>query len=270
MARQWYHEVSLDWLKARADYITATEIAKLVPAYKRARKKLDANPGLIVPEFAALWAEKNTPGQFDPVSYGPAARGHVMEPWAVGSYNAYLIECEEDTRFFHWDDILITDGKVGFSPDALNIPMALAGPLLTVNGKMLTDGEAAIPMPKEAMEIKAYEAAHHMKCCIKTKEEHDELIQVATAFHVLKQLEAVTLCFYNPDAPIAMHVERYERDELEEQLDMVKGIVELWDRTKYQCTRLGAEIPSKVTEEQIYQDMLRRQAEEKSDHSFNF
>ena len=80
----WYHEVSEDWLKARKNFLTATDIVGLIPEYKRYKKNGKAG---IPPAFAALWEKKHSDIAVDPRSYKDAARGHILEPYAVYTYN---------------------------------------------------------------------------------------------------------------------------------------------------------------------------------------
>ena len=75
MTYRWYHEVSTEWLKARKAVLTATDVAGLVPEYKRYLKA--GNPDKIMPGFAALWSQKHSNVEPDPGSMGPAARGHI-------------------------------------------------------------------------------------------------------------------------------------------------------------------------------------------------
>ena len=39
MGRRWQHQVSAEWLLARKDVLTATEIKGLIPEMKRIKKK---------------------------------------------------------------------------------------------------------------------------------------------------------------------------------------------------------------------------------------
>ena len=111
----WYHEVSENWLRARKTVITATEIKGLVATYKRMSKK-DKEAGVVSPAFAALWGDKSSTYPIDVSSYGPAARGHIMEPYAIDEFNR-----ANEVHFHHWDDCIIANGLVGFSPDAMDI-----------------------------------------------------------------------------------------------------------------------------------------------------
>ena len=248
----WYHEVSKDWLEARRYYLTATEISKLVPEYKRSLK---ADPDAIMPGFAALWAEKNAVAELDPASYGHAARGHWMESYAVDSWNQ-----QREEQMHHWDDCIIVNGKVGFSPDAMDIAQEGTGV------EMLAHRVDA----KATMEIKSYEPAHHMKCCIKDRMEHDELIQLAVAFHVIEKLEHAYLVFFCPGAPISMKAFEYERKDLKEQLELVGKIVERYAKTVKQCEELQIDMAAKYTEKEIYNAMVEEVELNRRDNILGF
>ena len=244
----WYHEVDPLWLEARKSVITATEIKSLVPEYNRAKKK--GTLGDILPGFAALWAEKSSNTMLDVVSRGAAARGHVMEPYAVGYYNKY-----SDITMYHWDDSIIVNNGMGFSADALDIPWE-GFIKLTVKGNELQgpllDGKQRLG-PKHGVEVKSYEPAHHMKCCLKKKMEHDELMQLAVAFIVCPTLETMTLLFFCPGAPIPMHMEEYTREELKELIEEAQEINKIY----YEIAGKLAKMQSKYVVEETELDIWR-------------
>lgn len=258
----WYHEVNKDWLEARLNYITATEIAKLVPAYKRSLK---LEEGAIAPEFAALWAEKVSSQELDTVSYGAAARGHVMEWYAVESWNA-----KREDKLYHWDDAIITKGIVGFSPDAMNESQVDDSVEFVARDHEIRSTSVNYPQPKYIMEVKAYEPAHHMKCLVKDKMEQDELVQIAVAFYVLDYLEEAHLCFYCPSAPISMKVFSYTRDDLEVEIELVSNIVERYRETVKQCNELSSDLVSIFTEKEIYDAMIEEVELNRKDNVFGF
>ena len=251
MTKRWYHEVSLDWLYARKNYITATDIAKLVPAYKRGIKK---DPDGLIPEFAALYCEKATETEPDVSAVGPAARGHICERWAVDAWNLQI--ASGGCGFFHWDDALIYNGGVCFSPDGLDIAQP--------EGPVAFD-HTEIGPPTEMMEVKSYDPRHHMMCCLKDKMEQDELIQMAVAMIVCDSLEKANLVFFCPGAPISMKVFTYTRDDLKE----AEKIIRKWDETCEKCKSIVAQEKWNAcyTEDQIYEHYLvqeRMRAEEQS------
>ena len=257
MKRYWKHDVSEAWLQARRDVLTATEISKLVPELKRAAKK----PGEISPGFAAIWAEKHTDAALDTSSIGPAARGHIMEPWVVDAYNEQVMAGE---RFNHWDDCIIMNDLVGFSPDAMDVLQMTDAPKLKVtsSGEFMQGGGKGFHAPKRIMEIKCYEPANHMKACITPKMEHKELMQIAVAFHVLPKLQEAKLCFCCPGAPIPMFIEEYTRDDLKEQLELIKQVVKKYVETAIQCNELSRGYKVNFTEDDVYEDYVQNLIEE--------
>ena len=262
--RRWYHEVSEAWLAARRKVLTATEISKLIPELKRAAK---LKPGEISPGFAAIWAEKHSDMELDVSSFGAAARGHLMEPWVVDTYNDHVAAGE---RFNHWDDCLICNDLVGFSPDAMDQLQRADHPRLHVSpdGNKMQVENIIYPSAKRIMEIKCYEPANHMKACITPKMEHKELMQVAVAFYVLPKLQEAKLCFCCPGAPIPMYIEEYTRDDLTGQLDLIKKVVEKYVETAIQCNELNRGYQITFTEDDVYREFLEEQAM-KQNNMFN-
>ena len=227
--RRWHHEVSAEWLQARQSVLTATDVAGLLPEYKRYLKA--GSPDKPTPGFAALWCNKNSKRHLDTESVNAAARGHVIEPYAVDDWNM-----QHNVHFYHWDDAIVVDktGKLGFSPDAMSI-MQVHGSAryqMTDDGERFFDDQAKIldyiPYPAEVMEIKCYEPAQHMKAILKDKMEHDELMQLAMAFVVMPKLEVARLTWYCPGAPIPMFSQHYLRDDLHDQERWIMEIAEVY------------------------------------------
>lgn len=265
MIKKWYHEVDSEWLKARKSVITATEISKLVPEYKRTLKD---KSGMISSGFAALWAEKMTDTEPDPSAVGAAARGHICEPWAVKAWNMQM-----NDNMYHWDDALIRRNGVGFSPDALNIPQTISSVVLNVQNRITATSDDAvvedkilvapdgtyIDAPVSLLEIKSYDPAHHMKCCIKDKLDQDEMMQIAVPFIVCPTIQKATLIFFCPGAPIEVKAFTYTREDLLDKIDLANKIIEKWEETCECCARsyLDAHnLQALCTEEEIYQDYL--------------
>ena len=226
MARRWYHEVSAEWLKARQTVLTATDVAGLQAEFKRYLKA--GSPDKMMPGFAALWCQKHSDTYLDTGSVEAAARGHAMEPWAVDSWNQQAVP-----TYYHWDDCIICNGILGFSPDAMTIPQVFADARLevTTDGKFIVDtGMRKCDSPYEVMEIKCYEPAGHMKAIIEDRMEHKELMQVAMAFCVLPLLETVRLVWFCPGAPVSMFSEKYTRDDLHDQIRWITEIAELYEK----------------------------------------
>lgn len=244
MGRRWQHQVSAEWLLARKDVLTATEIKGLIPEMKRIKKK-PLKDGEISPAFAALWSEKRTeslPETESPSS--DAARGHIMEPYAIDSWNSE----EPDKKLYHWDDCIIKANKVGFSPDAMDI-------------EQISDAvemKAKDVKPKAIMEIKSYNPAHHIKCILKDKLELDEVWQIAVAFYVLPSLETAYLTFFCPDNPVSMHVFEYSREDLQDKMAVITDVVREYERTELECEKRFSfpQHYSGFTEEFIFQEYI--------------
>lgn len=260
--RAWYHEVSGAWLEAKRKVLSATEIKSLLPEHKR-NKKAKLGKDEVSPGFAALWAEKNSTTK--PETEAPsraAARGHIMEPWAVRSWNDQVAT---EPSFWHWDDCVIARNGVGFSPDAMNVPQTTDKVGLSVaphSNLLITKNGFKAAAPSDIMEIKSYETAHHMKCCLKNKMDHDELMQLGTAFYVLPSLERAVLLFFCPGAPRSMHSELYTRDDLKEQIKLVEEIAEEYKRmSKILEDKFNPNDTSVMhalcTEEEVYLDFLK-------------
>lgn len=244
----------MEWLEARDTVLSATDIVKLMPAYKRA-SKANKEAGTI-PEFQALWGEKHSLRDRDNKSYGPAARGHIMESYAVDAWNKQFIK----DKFYHWDDLLIRRGMIGFSPDAANIMQPCASVVLDMDeiGTMACDGAGGYYDVdiKTIMEIKSYEAKHHFQCVLKDKMKQDEIMQIAVAMYVMPSIEEAVLLFYCPGSPVSMQAFCYKREELQEQIDLVGEFAEQWKKTNDKICTIAGNLDSIYTEDEIYEDWL--------------
>ena len=254
MTRRWYHDVSAAWLEARKSVLTATEIKALLPEYRRMQKK-PMNPDELSPGFSSFWAEKNTITELDTSApSSAAARGHVMEPYAIASWSN-----QKGKPMYHWDDCVITRGLVGFSPDALDIPQLSNDPKLTLSDDrkfLIGDKGFSCDVPTMAIEVKSYEPKAHWKACIASKMDHDELIQLATAFYVLPELQEARLLFFCPGAPISMKEFVYKRKELSDLIQMVEDVACEYARNAAIC-KLWCESPglqAGYSEDQIWEE----------------
>lgn len=242
--RRWTHEVDSNWLKARQRVLTATDVSSLLPEYKRYLKA--GSPDKIMPGFAALWAQKHYEGELDTGAPSPAAaRGHIMEPWAVESWNK---QCAPVMH--HWDDCVITNGLLGFSPDAMDIPQSTCVPRI----------DHAAVQPTAIMEIKCYGVENHMKSIIEDKMEHKELMQIAMSFAVLPSLEKAYLLYFCPGAPISMHVEEYTPDDLHDQCRWIVEIGEVFLKQAAMCKKLPRKLEAKCTEQEVWDAFVEEQS----------
>lgn len=268
MRETWYHEVDPVWLETRRDVLTATNVVKLLPEYKRVLRG-KADPGRIVPRFAALWASKQTMAEVDPSSTGAAARGHIMEPYAVKDWNA-----QKSPKFSHWDDATIKRDGFGFSPDAMDVEQPHDG---TVEYRMSDDGRylmapdgSMLNAPKQIMEIKSYDVWHHMESVVAAKMDHEEIMQIAMAFVVMPKLRYAKLLFYCPDAPISMHCETYSRKDLMDQIELIEKIGEIYKNTSMLCEKLKhrSKLHSITTSAEVYDEFLATRAADNNDDSW--
>lgn len=224
---EWVHSVDPEWLKARKEVITATELVSMRTGKTKWTK--DQKSGKeVIPSFAGLWAKKHCTVPDSPYSTGAAARGHILEPFAIQEYNDFT-----GSDFKHWDDCIIVNGMVGFSPDAMDIEQpAWSGVRLEVVKGKLANGDKSIQSPKEILEIKSYGAENHVKNMVLPKDRLSEKWQIAVAMLVLPKLEKGTLVQYCPQiSEFGMFTRTWTRDELEDEIEELEEILSMWEKT---------------------------------------
>lgn len=236
----WQHEVSVEWLTARQQYLTATDIVKLLPQ----AKKFQGKAGL-PPAFVGTWFEKHTKQVPNPVSYDAAARGHIMEPYALLDYNA-----QGNDDLHHWDDCVIHQGHLAFSPDAMDVPQIFE------NGELPVDIRWDHPKLKEVTaiaEIKSYQPFHHGQCVVLPKDKQEELMQIAVPFRVLPNLAVAYLIHYCPGAPVSMRVDVYDRDDLQRlgYFDSIDMVLQKWVEVVRELKKLKSDYHATYTEQEI-------------------
>lgn len=207
---KWEHKCDLKWLKARQNWLTASDIKKLLPVTKtgRPRKVSELDyVGVMASKMVELTEE-------DCWSYGAMARGHLLEPYAVDALNQALV----DTRlvsdwFWHWDDVVVTlpNRDIAFSPDAMDI--AMGDPI---------ENATAIA------EIKSYSPDRHLVCGYTPKDQLEERWQIATAMALLENIDHAWLVFFNPKMIRRLIVIRYDRADLAKEIETVLGIEKSW------------------------------------------
>lgn len=244
MSREWRSESDAGWLKARKSYLTASEISGIIPEYKRIKKgKVKLSESSV---FAKVYGEKMST-EIDCMSYGAAARGHVMEPYAVDEANRVL-----GTDEFHWwDDKIITDGAVGYSPDALNIHQ-LPGTRIISRGGDLLSVYGTHEAPSALMECKCYQAkAHYQKMLMASNGTPlDERWQVACGMAVCPTVTEGHLVFYAPQCG-NMFIESYTRSMLSDEMAVIWEIADMWLDFKSHMSRVTA-YGTLETEDSIY------------------
>lgn len=214
MTSPWYHESSIEWLKARTNFLTASNVATLWPETATGRKRIVTTDDYIA---AILNAREFAPE--NAISQGAAARGHILEPYALKEFTL-----QTGIKAEHWDDALIHDnGYIAVSPDSLNIPQPKEGILFDVRD---------LPCIKEVNEIKCYGASKHYQtyregiCAI-------ERIQIATQMYVCKDANIGRLILYNPRLEYGgLLITRWARESLDHELEIIHDIEEKYIKSE--------------------------------------
>lgn len=245
--KNWVHKVSLEWLKERQKYITASDIAGLTDKTDSGRKRSQA---IIEQNFIKTFADKSRIlTEEDCVSTGAAARGHVMEPIALRLFqHKYGIEAN------HWDDFILTKGNIGWSPDGLDRKQPISE--VRMSGIYIK--------ASRGFEIKCYYAEKHLATGMAYKLTLPERWQIATAFYVCPTLKRMDLILYNPSLDkFQMMLHSYYPEELEEELQQIeeidKKVDDMWDTIESVACLTEVAINSPLTEESIYADYERKQ-----------
>lgn len=214
---QWKHRCKLEWMMARQNCLTASDVKDLLPVTRTGRKRIiDDESYLKVLSRKLIYLTKQ-----DCVSVGAAARGHILEPYAIDVYNKTM---DFDTAtLYHWDDIVVTRHHhhrygLAFSPDAVSSPLDGDVPdCIVANNGIKIIGE-----------VKSYGPEHHMICGYTNKADLDERWQIATAMAVADTIEKALLLFYNPSMTDRLFVVDYDREDLDEEIKMVLEVEKNW------------------------------------------
>lgn len=205
---QWKHKVSLAWMEARQRYLTATEAKSLLPFTKTDRKRTVTDDDY----FKILSSKMVKIMDDDCWSYGPAARGHILEPYAIEAYNEWARHNDKPVMF-HWDDLIYPNEfkQLAFSPDALNI-----APL----------DESA---PTALAEVKCYGADRHLATAYTYKMKLDERWQIAVALAVEENIDTAFLVLFNPSMKDKkLFIIEYSRKDLANEIDIIDKIANRW------------------------------------------
>ena len=246
----WMHKISREWFEARQEFLTASEVRKLIPVTATGRPRTK-----MADAFLKVWSDKmRIISDDDLISYGAAARGHLLEKYALIEFN----KLEVMPELYHWDDTLVFNKEfIAVSPDALDIP-------LPEDGRVAVTDTGAVHLG----EVKSYDSEKHYACGMGDKMQLEERWQVATAFHAIPTLEQAALIFFNPSAvhPVFYHL--YTRAELAEELKMIAEVKKDYDFYAEQFLGLAYELcPEFVreqcrSEEEIQQEILDEQVGE--------
>lgn len=259
----WRHEASLAWMKARRDVITATEICSCISKYNRANLKQKAGD-ILFPAFAKLWAKKQSDTEPEIWSKGPAARGHILEPYAIEDWNKN--RKNNQPEFYHWDDVIIKNGCLGWSPDGLDVYGVTPDPVVKeYKGNLVSKNtELVCAMPKNFIEIKSYEPDRIMECMLTLPEKLDERWQMACAFRAVPTLETGYLLFYSINTDLSFYV-TYNREDLQDEIKTVGDMLSLWAANVAKLEAMPPRFNRTFTEDQVYKEML-----EKKEDTFAF
>lgn len=257
---EWIHSVATEWLNERRDVITATELVGLIPEYKRWEKSKGKQAPL---GFYSLWEEKMAETELDPKSYGPAARGHIMEPYAVADFN--VGKAGTAHHMWHWDDCIIKNGSVGFSPDGMDIPQVTADFCLQVKqGKLINnDGQELADIPKQILEIKSYGIDRHTKCVMSDifdKQLEKERYQIAAAMLVLPTIKVGWLALYCPQAVHSLDIKMLNRNDLTDEIELLQKVIDLWESCSREMNSLVIKSKALHTEKEIWLEYMEEQS----------
>lgn len=223
---KWEHKCDLNWLKKRQRYLTASDIKNLLPVTKTGRNRTVSEL-----DYLKVMASKMvTLTDEDCMSYGAAARGHLLEPYAIEALNVMLKEMqgEDAEQFYWWDDevVSLTGRAIAFSPDAMDIPMG-----------------SPAREPHAIAEVKSYEASKHLVTAYTPKDQIEERWQIATAMALHEGIDHAYLVLYNPKMKYRKtFVIRFDRDDLRHEIDVILQVEKDW--IKFRETGLLTKRPS--------------------------
>lgn len=243
--RDWRHSCSEEWLRARRPYLTASDIKRLLPNYRKIKEgKLRPEEAL---QFVSVYGSKKET-DLDDMSFGAMARGHYMEPFAVEEYNEAM-----GASFYHWDDKIIVDNEtmLGFSPDALDIPQ-LPGTRMVSEGMSVRHREGVSAGPTSVLEIKSYEGPAHFqrKMIVANDGSLDERWQLACAMVVCESIRTASIMFYAPQCCDMFFVD-YDRADLESEIQVCLEISEMYRET-LRAADAATGMPTRYSEDDIY------------------
>lgn len=208
----WKHKINKDWLMARTHYLTASSIKSILPITETGRKRSQAQIEANMLKVASNMMTAFIPDD-DCVSTGAAARGHLLEPIAIQEANN-----AKDFGLYHWDDIILVKDLLGWSPDAMSIPQNG----WTKESCIYDIEKQGAPCPASIGEVKSYLMERHIASVYTAKEECPERWQLAVGMALLKNCQYANLIFFNPDSTVRLAVKTYSRQDLEEEIGMIK------------------------------------------------
>lgn len=207
---EWKHKCSLAWMQERQNFLTASDVKALLPFTATGRPKRITDE-----DYLKVYAKKAVQlTEADCISRGAAARGHILEPFAIEEYNANREGSMPE--LVHWDDIVIAKGPrnhLAYSPDALDVRVA-GGQKPTLLG-----------------EVKCYSPERHLSVAKMDKMKCEERWQVATAMAVSPTIRAARLILFNPDMKFKstrLFVKTWDRYELMDEIEKIEEVEKGW------------------------------------------
>lgn len=248
---QWVHRVSREWMLARQSVLTASDIKDLIPvtATGRPRKITEKEYLKVLSRKHKLITDE------DLVSTGWAARGHIMEPYALREFNDVRPGSVPYIRY--WDDKLVANDWLGYSPDGLDIDMPNNGFAYVHYDEI---------RPGFIFEVKSYSPENHNNKGHSSPMSLEERWQIATAMTVSPSIYAGYLILFNPSYPDSMFVHEYNRDDLSDEIDTINKIKEPWQeflndyysRSIIEAAYTYTKNDIEISEEDIYADWSAR------------
>ena len=205
----WKHVVDKEWMMARSHYLTASSIKNILPITETGRKRSQAQIEANMLKVASNMMMTYIPDE-DCVSTGMAARGHLLEPIAIEEVNDVA-----KLDLYHWDDIILVNGLLGWSPDAMSIPQTTKTALYNIK-------ENGAPCPASIGEVKSYGIERHIASVYTDKKDCPERWQLAVGMALLRNCQFANLIFFNPDSGIRIAIKTYSRQDLEDEIKMVE------------------------------------------------
>lgn len=206
---EWKHKCSLAWMQERQKFLTASDVKVLLPYTATGRAK-----NITENDYLKVYAKKAVQlTEADCISRGAAARGHILEPFAIEEYNANRESSMPE--LIHWDDIVIGEvqNHLAYSPDALDVS--------------ITAGEK----PTSLGEVKCYSPERHLSVAKMDKMKCEERWQVATAMAVSPTINTARLILFNPDMKAKsdrLFVKTWDRCELANEIEAIENVEKKW------------------------------------------
>lgn len=237
----WYHVSNPEWLKARCNYLTASDVIALWPETATGIKRKLTDDSYMAIAFKQR--------EFDPtaaVSYSHAARGHILEPYCVEEHN---LQRPRAKALYHWDNcVLHNGGLIAFSPDALDVPQLDTGQV-TCHINELVDDISVVG------EIKSYGGDKHF-ATYSQGQKAIERIQIAVGMYVCIHAKAAKLLLYNPRMEKgALLCTVWQRNELEKELGIIDDIATKFAEVVYELENATLPVRLGKSEEEILEEV---------------